>query len=46
MTIEVWIVIIVMGGRRGPMGSFWGFCKVLFLGLSGGYKGVSLIIIH
>lgn len=43
------IVIIVTGwgwGRgRGPMEGFQGFFKVLFLGLSGGSRGVSLVVI-
>ena len=43
------IVIVVTGwgwgGGRGRREGFQGFLKVLFLGLSGGSRGVSLIVI-
>ena len=46
---RTWMVMFVTGwgwGRgRGPMEGFQGFFKVLFLGLSGGSRGVSLIVI-
>lgn len=46
---RVQIVIIVTGwgwgGGRGPMEGFQGFFRVLFLGLSGGSRGVCLVVI-
>lgn len=44
MSMEVWVVMAV-DGKRGPQRAPGASAKS-FLGLSGGYKDVCLIILH